>query len=99
MKVEWTRAARTDLIEIFDYILQENPGAAADVLDKIEHTAAHLATHPGMGRPGRVEHTRELIIPGFPWILPYLNGPNTVTFVRVMHSAMQWPGSFEEVAK
>ena len=89
MKVEWTRAAQTDLIEIFDYLLQENPGAAVDVLDKIEHSAAHLANHPGMGRPGRVEHTRELIIPGLPWILPYLTGPTTVTIVRVIHSSMQ----------
>jgi len=94
VKIQWTRGARADLNEIFDYLLQENPGAAAGILDKIEQSAAHLADHPGMGRPGRVEDTRELIIPGLPWILPYLTGPGTITILRVIHAAMQWPGGF-----
>jgi addiction module RelE/StbE family toxin len=95
VKIQWTRGARADLNEIFDYLLLENPGAAPEVLDKIEQSAAYLADHPGMGRPGRVKSTRELIIPGLPWILPYLTGPDTITIVRVIHAAMQWPGSFD----
>jgi len=96
VKIEWTRKARIDLNEIFDYILLENPRAAVDVLDRIEQSAAHLADHPGMGRPGRVENTRELIIPGLPYILPYLTGADTITIVRVIHAAMQWHGSFSD---
>jgi len=91
VKIVWTRTARADLHEIFDYILQENPRAAIDVLNRIEHSARHLLDHPGMGRPGRVESTRELIIPGLPYILPYLTSPNVITIVRVIHSSMQWP--------
>ncbi len=98
MKVEWTRKARTDLDEIFDYILSENPQAAVDVLERIEQSTALLADHPGMGRPGRVKSTRELIIPGIPYILPYLTGTKAITIVRVIHSSMQWPGSFSDTA-
>jgi addiction module RelE/StbE family toxin len=87
VKVEWTRKARTDLDEIFDYILLENPQAAVDVLERIEQSTALLADHPG---------TRELIIPGIPYILPYLTGTKAITIVRVIHSSMQWPGSFSD---
>jgi toxin ParE1/3/4 len=98
VKIQWTRGARADLNEIFDYLLQENPGAATEVLDKIDQSAAHLADHPGMGRPGRVKNTRELVISGLPWILPYLTGPDAITILRVIHAAMQWPGGFDDDA-
>ena len=98
MKIVWTRSARADLNEIFDHTLQENPRAAGNVLHRIERSALHLADHPGMGRPGRVADTRELMIPGLPWILPYLTGPDTITILRVVHAAMQWPGGFDDGA-
>lgn len=94
MKIVWTRKARTDLINIFDYILQDNPQAAVDVLDRIERSAENLSRHPGIGRPGRVDRTRELVVPGLPYILPYLTGTDTITIVRVLHTAMKWPDSF-----
>ena len=96
MRIVWTGKARGDLDEIFDHILQESPRAAVNTLDRIEQIAGYLADHPGMGRPGRVRDTRELIIPGLPWILPYLTGPETITILRVIHAAMQWPGDFED---
>ncbi len=98
MKIQWTRGARADLNEIFDYLLQDNPGAANEVLDKINQSAARLADHPGMGRPGRVKNIRELVIPGLPWILPYLTEPDAITILRVIDAAMQWPGGFDDDA-
>ncbi|MGA2404250.1 MAG: type II toxin-antitoxin system RelE/ParE family toxin [Syntrophobacteraceae bacterium] len=47
------------------------------------------ANQPGMGRPGRVDGTRELIIPGLPYILSYVAKGRTVTILRVMHAAMK----------
>jgi len=35
------------------------------------------ARQPGMGRPGKVSGTRELVIPGLPYIMPYVEGENT----------------------
>ena len=31
-----------------------------------------LKTQPGLGKPGRVAGTRELVISGLPYIVPYL---------------------------
>ena len=95
MKIVWTSKALADLDEIFDYILRENPHAAVDVLDRIEQAALQLANYPGIGRPGRVASTRELIISDLPWILPYLTRADTVTILRVIHAARQWPGEFD----
>ena len=36
MIVEWLPLARTDLEEIFDYIFEDNPRAAVEVLGRIE---------------------------------------------------------------
>lgn len=93
MRLVWTRQAKVDLAEIFDFILQDRPQAAVEVLDNIEQTALRLVEHPGMGRPGRVANTREIVVPGLPWILPYLNEPDTITILRVLHTARKWPGN------
>ncbi len=91
MNIEWSSKARIDLHDIFDYILQENPAAAVKVLEAIEQATLKLADHPGIGRPGRVENTRELVISGFPHILPYCVEGDAVTIIRAMHTSRKWP--------
>ena len=93
MKIEWTQKATKGLDEIVDPILEENPQAAVGVLDRIEQMVEHLLEHPGMGRPGRVKNTRELIIPELPWILPYLTAADTITIPGGIHAVMHWPGT------
>ncbi|MES9857467.1 MAG: type II toxin-antitoxin system RelE/ParE family toxin [Sedimenticola sp.] len=91
MNVEWSSKARIDLHDIFDYILQENPAAAVKVLEAIEQATLKLSDHPGIGRPGRVENTRELVISGFPYTLPYCVEGDVVTVIRAMHTSRKWP--------
>ena len=50
-----------------------------------------FAEQPGLGRPGRVSGTRELIIPSLPYILPYLEKDGIVYILRVMHTSIKWP--------
>jgi toxin ParE1/3/4 len=47
-----------------------------------------------MGRPGRVIGTRELIVPGTPYVVAYRVRESTMEVLAVMHSAQQWPTSF-----
>ena len=91
MIVEWLPAARKDLLDIFDYILEDDPQAAARVLDRIEEAVGLLTDHPGMGRPGRVEGTRELVIAGLPYIVPYAHRRDRIYVLRVLHGSMRWP--------
>ena len=94
MDVVWLEEAVNDLKMIGDYIAEENKEAAYQVLIQIQAASDSLALHPEIGRPGRVEKTRELVITGLPYILPYYINKNEVSILAVMHSARKWPGDF-----
>lgn len=94
MRLKWTRAASQDLESVERYISRDNPDAAIDTVLEIIRRAEVLAEHPGMGRPGRVEGTRELVLSGLPYVVPYIHQGDTVIILRVLHGAMKWPESF-----
>lgn len=58
-ELEWLELARTDLLGIVDYISDDNLDAAQRVKDDIEMKAEKLLEFPKIGRPGRVEGTRD----------------------------------------
>lgn len=91
MRLEWSDAALVNLDQAVEYIAQDKPAAAANVAQKIWDATQRLAEQPGIGRPGRVEGTRELVITGLPYIVPYVVKGNRVIVLRVMHAAMMWP--------
>ena len=94
MRVKWTRKALVNLENAVEFIAADKPTAAADVVLKIWNAAKMLAGQPGMGRPGRVPGTRELVIPGLSYILPYVEKEGAVFILRVMHTSMKWPETF-----
>ncbi len=71
MQIKWFKDAVADLVEIRDYIARDKPDAAGNAARRIKSEVDRLREYPGMGKPGRVEGTRELIISGFPYIIPY----------------------------
>ena len=44
-----------------------------------------------LGRPGRVEGTRELVVPDTPYLVPYRGRGHAVEILRVFHGARKWP--------
>ena len=92
MKLVWTRAALFDRKEIREYIAQDNPAAALALDASISEKAARLIDHPGLGRPGRVAGTRELIVHrNYILIYDITQGQDLVRVLRVLHAARQWP--------
>lgn len=71
MRVEWSREALNDLDWAVEYIARDKPGAAREVAQRIWDASRQLVDHPGIGRPGRVPGTRELVIAGLPYVEPY----------------------------
>jgi addiction module RelE/StbE family toxin len=94
--VEWSVFAFADRETIFDYIEADSPGAAASVDDRIEARVESLARFPEMGRPGRIDGTRELVISRTPYIAAYRIVGDTVRILRVLHGAQQWPVEMPE---
>lgn len=62
MRIIWSAPARADLEAIYDFIARENPYAAAMVVRRIRDRILQLARLPLIGRIGRVEDTRELVV-------------------------------------
>lgn len=95
MKIVWTEPARQDLREIFTYIAEENPNAARRLLAEIKERAVLLQSNPQLGRTGRVEGTRELVIVGTQYILPYRLKGQRIQILAVFHGRREWPDSFQ----
>lgn len=91
MRLRWFSKAIADLISLRAYIAQDNPTAAAEVAERISKNVDLLIDQPGMGRAGRVEGTKELVISGTPYIVPYRVKKDEIQLLRVFHGAQQWP--------
>ena len=92
MRLRWTKRAERDLDDIASYIGQDSPAAAARVvLELIDHVETRLPGRPAIGRPGRVLGTRELVIGGLPYIVPYRVRENDIEILRVLHTSRRWP--------
>jgi toxin ParE1/3/4 len=95
MRVSWSARAREDIVQLVMHIAEENPDAAERIERRIYQATAHLAEQPSMGRPGRVDGTRELVIAGTSYIVPYRVRGHAVEIITVLHGAQQWPESFD----
>ncbi len=49
-----------------------------------------------MGRLGRIDGTRELVISGTPYIAAYRIVGETVRILRILHGAQLWPDEIAE---
>lgn len=93
MKLVWLPRAISDRDAQLDYIAQDNPMAAIEQGDRIEHQVSQLFQNPEMGRPGREKGTRELVISRTPFIVVYRIKARLkrIELVRVLHGSQQWP--------
>jgi len=94
MEIVWLNRALYDIEAIIAYIESENPPGARSVFARIREESSRLAEFPQIGRPGRIGGTRELVIVGTPFIIPYRVVGQRVEILAVMHGARQWPKSF-----
>jgi toxin ParE1/3/4 len=94
MKSRWTQRALIALTEIHDHIASDNLTAAGVVRDRaLSFVEATLLAHPSIGRPGRVEGTRESVIhPSY--ILVYRVTDDVVEILTVRHVSQKWPDRF-----
>lgn len=91
MRIEWSARAIEDREAIFDFILAEDPRAAVTVDERIAAATRRLIDFPDSGRIGRVAGTRELVVTGAPYVLPYCVDGDRILILRVLHAARLWP--------
>jgi toxin ParE1/3/4 len=91
MQVRWTGPAAQDLEEIALHIQRDNESAAQSVANTLFDAANSLEVFPSRGRIGKIKGTRELVIPGLPYIVVYQIEPDTIQILHIYHGARNWP--------
>jgi len=92
--IRWTKPAATVLGAIQNYIAEENPRAAFEVVQRIRFAVTQLEEHPKSGRTGRVRGTYELVIHDLPYIVAYRIKKDEVQILSVYHTSRKWPEKF-----
>jgi len=91
VRVRWLDQAVQDLESLRTHIARDHPAAAAEIARRIRETVRILSDFPAAGRVGRVPDTREVVVSGTPYILPYRINGHMVEILRVLHAAQKWP--------
>lgn len=95
MRIKWLDDAISDLTEIRKYIATDKPQTANKVAFLIRQSVDPLTEHPDIGRPGRIEGTRELVLSALPYIIPYRVKNDSIEILRVLHATRKWPHELE----
>jgi len=93
MQVRWLENALQNLNDEARYIAEDNPAAAQLMVQRIVEAINRLQDNPALGHPGRIHGTRELVVPGMRYIIPYRVRPrlNRIEILRVFHTSRRLP--------
>ncbi len=84
--------AEADLRDIVSRITRDNgKPVALRIYRRIRAALLPLDRFPHLARAGRIAGTRELVIPGLPFIAVYQIETDGILVVSIIHGAMQWP--------
>lgn len=91
MRVEWLQAALNKLDSLAEYIARDKRAAAERTVAAFRLAVDNLERFPSSGRPGRIDGTRELVVSGTPYIVPYRVRREVVQLIRIFHASRKWP--------
>lgn len=91
MRLRWLRKALRNLDDEATYIAADDTAAARLVVKRVLDAVAQLPAQPGLGRPGRVPGTRELVVLKARYIVPYQVRGEVIEVLRLFHPSRRWP--------
>jgi toxin ParE1/3/4 len=94
MIVVWSPTALRHLVSIRAFIEKDSETNAVLVAGRILSAIDLVQTHLHLGRPGRLPGTRELVITGTPYIVPYRVRHKRLELPAVFDGRRQWPRRF-----
>lgn len=91
MKIRWTQRAIANLAALRTFIERESDQRAALVVERIMESIELLGNQPTIGRAGKLEGTRELVVPRTPYRVVYRIREEVVELISVIHGHRRWP--------
>jgi toxin ParE1/3/4 len=89
--IAWSPRAIEHLTHLRSYIARDNPKAANRIAVALLEAVERLAELPNLGRAGRVTGTRELAVPGTPYVIAYRPLGDRLEIIAVFHGRQKWP--------
>jgi len=83
--------AADDLERIADYLKEHNSSYAESTVRELFATVESLKTFPRIGRVGREEGTRELVLGRMPCTVVYRVKDEAIEVLRIWHAAQNRP--------
>jgi toxin ParE1/3/4 len=87
MRIRWTPPAAADLQHISDYLKAHNPQYREPTMRKTYEKIQGLKHAPHVGRPGRIEGTRELLFLPMPYVVVYRVHDDAIEVWRIWHTS------------
>ena len=91
MIIVWSARSVRHLARLRAVIARDRPVAAESLAATILAGVDRLALHPGLGRAGRVPGSRELVVPGTPYVIPYRVRDGRLEIIAIFHGRQRWP--------
>jgi toxin ParE1/3/4 len=91
VNIVWSPRAIEHLAHLRAYIARDDPKAANRIAGALLDAVERLAELPNLGRPGRVAGTRELVVPGTRYVIPYRVRGDRLEVIAVFHGRQKWP--------
>ena len=88
---KYAKQAIQDLRQAYAYIAEDSPQSAKRVIELIEKGIETLCTYPNLGRPGRLEGIRELVITRTPFIVVYRQHKSAMWILSVLYTSKKYP--------
>jgi len=93
LNVRYTPRASQHLRRIAAYVRSRSPAGARHVGDRIRETIELLAKFSQLGHPGALAGTREMVVPGLPYIIVHRIDPEEMlTILGIYHGSQLRPG-------
>lgn len=87
MRIRWTPPAASDLQGISDYLKEHQPHYRQPTMRRLYEKIRSLKETPYIGRPGRIEGTREMFFSPTPYVAVYRVQGETVEIWRIWHTS------------
>jgi addiction module RelE/StbE family toxin len=87
MRIRWTSPAAQDMQGISDYLKERHPQYRLPTMHKLYGKIQSLKETPHIGRPGRIEGTREILFTPLPYVAVYRVEGEIVEIWRIWHAA------------